>query len=139
VRVAKTLHDAGDAPFRDLAPGDFLFVDSSHILMPGSDVDIILNRVWPALPAGVIVHVHDIFLPDGYPAEWAWRGYNEQLGVAALISAHAADILFASHYALTHMPAELGSTVVSRLPLMDGAVESSLWLVKRPDNSNTAP
>ena len=134
-RVAKTLDQAGDAPFRDLAPGDILFVDSSHILMPGSDVDIILNRVWPALPAGVIVHVHDIFLPDGYPAEWAWRGYNEQLGVAALISARAADILFASHYALTRMATEVGSTIVSRLPLMDGAVESSLWLVKRDGGS----
>ena len=101
----------------------------------GSDVDIILNRVWPALPAGVIVHFHDVFLPDGYPAEWAWRGYNEQLGVAALISAGGADILFASHYALTRMATEVGSTIVSRLPLMDGAVESSLWLVKRDGGS----
>jgi len=43
--IAKTLHDAGYVPFQDLEAGDILFVDSSHILMPGSDVDIILNRL----------------------------------------------------------------------------------------------
>ena len=53
--------------------------------MPGTDVDFLLNRILPALPAGVLVHVHDVFLPDDYPADWEWRGYNEQLGVAALI------------------------------------------------------
>ena len=69
----------------DLAPGDVLSIDSSHILMPGTDVDILLNRVLPALPAGVLVHIHDVFLPDDYPPAWSWRGYNEQLGVAALV------------------------------------------------------
>ncbi len=127
--VPQTLHDAGAAPFRDLETGDILFVDSSHILMPGSDVDIILNRLWPALAPGVVVHFHDIFLPDGYPEAWAWRGYNEQLGVAALLSAGGADIAFASHYVMTRMADALGA--VARLPIIDGAVESSLWLVKR--------
>lgn len=129
--VAETLHDAGCAPFQGLEAGDILFVDSSHILMPGSDVDIILNRLWPALAPGVVAHFHDIFLPDGYPEAWAWRGYNEQLGVAALMSAGAAEIVFASHYAVTRMADALGQTVIARLPIIDGAVESSLWLAKR--------
>ena len=60
-------------------------IDSSHTLVPGSDVDLLLNRVLPALSAGAVVHVHDIFLPDNYPDDWAWRGYNEQLGVAPLL------------------------------------------------------
>jgi adenylate cyclase len=131
--LARTLHDAGQAPFQELEAGDILFVDSSHILMPGSDVDIVLNRLWPALATGVVVHFHDIFLPDGYPASWAWRGYNEQLGVGALISAGGADIRFASHYAVTRMADRLDRTVVARLPIIDGAVESSLWLAKRGD------
>ncbi len=132
--VAETLHDAGYAPFQDLEAGDILFVDSSHILMPGSDVDIILNRLWPALAPGVVAHFHDIFLPDGYPEAWAWRGYNEQLGVAALISTGAAEIVFASHYAVTRMADALGQTVIARLPIIDGAVESSLWLAKRGES-----
>ena len=124
-------HEADPALFAELTSGDILFIDSSHILMPGTDVDYLLNRVWPTLADGIIVHFHDIFLPDDYPADWTWRGYNEQLGVAPLITTGAADILFASHYAVTRMSEQLATTVVERLPLMDGAVESSLWLRKR--------
>lgn len=119
------------ALFAELTQGDILFIDSSHILMPGTDVDFMLNRIWPDLAAGVVIHFHDIFLPDDYPAAWSWRGYNEQLGVAPLITGGAVDILFASHYAVTRMSEHLAGTVVERLPLMDGAVESSLWLRKR--------
>jgi len=35
----QTIHAVAADIFSDLASGDFLFVDSSHILMPGSDVD----------------------------------------------------------------------------------------------------
>ncbi len=75
------LQDVAPQDVADLQAGDFLLIDSSHILMPGSDVDFLLARVLPVLPAGVFVHFHDIFLPDDYPAAWDWRGYNEQLGV----------------------------------------------------------
>ena len=63
----QTLQETGLAPFADLAAGDLVFVDSSHVLMPGTDVDIILNHVLPALPAGVLIGFHDIFLPAPYP------------------------------------------------------------------------
>lgn len=127
---ATTIQQAGDAPFRDFAPGDFLFIDSSHILMPGSDADHLINRVWPSLPAGSIVHFHDIFLPDGYPVSWEWRGYNEQLGVAPLLFTGGARILFSSRFVVTRMTAQADATVFGRLPLMEGALESSLWLEK---------
>ena len=54
--------------------------------MPGSDVDLLLNRVLPRLPAGVLVHIHDIFLPFDYPPIWGWRAYNEQQGVLPLLT-----------------------------------------------------
>ena len=125
------LHDAAlDIPAM-LAPGDMLFVDSSHVLMPGSDVDTVLNRLWPRLAPGVLAHFHDIFLPDGYPRGWAWRGYNEQLGVAALIAAGGADILFASRFVATRMADALAANPVAALPRAADAIDSSLWLVKR--------
>ncbi len=127
---AVLLHEAPPEVFQALAAGDVLFVDSSHILMPGTDVDHLLNRIWPALAAGVIVHFHDILLPDGYPASWRWRGYNEQLGIAPLVASGAAEILFSSHYAVSRMPDTLAGTVVARLPLAPDALETSLWLVK---------
>lgn len=116
--------------FAALCPGDILSIDSSHILMPGSDVDLLLNRVSPALPSGVYVHIHDMFLPDGYPGPWAWRGYNEQQGVAALLSGGGWEPVFSSQYVLTRMSGVFKASRVSELPLLDGAVESSLWLKK---------
>ena len=129
--IAATVQDAGEAPFAALGSGDLLFIDSSHVLMPGSDVDFLLSRVLPALPAGVLVHFHDIFLPEDYPESWTWRGYNEQAAVAALIaSGETYEILFASHYVATQTNDSLTQTVLARLPLIDGAFENSLWLRK---------
>jgi hypothetical protein len=125
-----TLQGVGDAPFAALAPGDVVSIDSSHILMPGTDVDILLNRVLPALPAGVLVHIHDVFLPDDYPPAWSWRGYNEQLGVAALVHGGGWRILWSSRYVTTRMADALDGTVVARLPLAVEAYEASLWLEK---------
>lgn len=127
----QTVQAAGTGVFAGLAAGDILMIDSSHVLMPGSDVDLLLGRVVPELPAGAILHVHDVFLPDDYPAAWDWRGYNEQLGVLPLLLGNAWDVLFASHYVATRMAAALKGTVVARLPLAPEAIESSLWLRKR--------
>ena len=116
-------------PFSELEAGDFLMIDSSHILMPGSDVDDLLGRVLPALPVGVVVQFHDIFLPDDYPVDWAWRGYNEQQGVLALL-AGGWQLVFSSHYVASRMRQELGA--IASLPLPHGAHESALWLRKKP-------
>ncbi|MCA0257545.1 MAG: class I SAM-dependent methyltransferase [Proteobacteria bacterium] len=118
-----------DRLFDMLEADDILFVDSSHILWPGSDVDRVLARILPRLNTGVLVHIHDIFLPDGYPAEWGWRGYTEQQGVAALLAGGGYDIVFASHYAATRMSLETEAAVAG-LPVLAGAVETSLWLRK---------
>ena len=128
--VAATLHDADPSIIAALGPGDILFIDSSHILMPGTDVDYLLNDVWPSLPVGVLVHIHDMLLPDGYPDIWSWRGYNEQSAIAPLLTGGAANLLFASHYAATRMTAAVDATVAARLPLIDGAFETSLWIEK---------
>lgn len=128
--IRATVQGAGLEPFSALGEGDILFVDSSHILMPGTDVDILFNRVLPGLRRGVLVHIHDIFLPDDYPPEWEWRGYNEQLGVAGLIQGRGFRLLWSSHYAVTHMQVAVAGSVVRTLPLVEGAHESSLWMVK---------
>ena len=125
-----TVQAAGADCFAGLVANDILFIDSSHILMPGSDVDVVLNDVLPTLAPGVLVHFHDIFLPDAYPREWRWRGYNEQLGVAPLVTSGAYEPIFASRYVATRMAERLQRSVVAPLPRIDGAVDSSLWLRK---------
>jgi hypothetical protein len=110
----------------DLKPGDILFIDSSHQVKPGSDLEFLLNRVLPDLASGVRLHFHDIFLPDPYPEIWAWRRYNEQQALERLLGAgYAAE--FSSHQA---QKGELNG-VLARLPLLPGALESSFWACKR--------
>ena len=115
---------------RELAAGDLLFVDSSHVAMPGSDVDLLLNGFLPALRPGVLVHLHDIFLPDAYPPAWAWRGYNEQVAVGCLLQGGGYAIRFASHYLATRCPELVEASVAGRIPLPADALEGSLWLQK---------
>jgi hypothetical protein len=129
--LAAPVQRAGLEPFRTLGAGDILSIDSGHVLMPGSDVDFLLNAVLPILPPGVLVHFHDIFLPDPYPASWSWRGYNEQTAVALLLVQAGWRIEFASRYAATRLADAVAGSVAGRLPLPKGAFESSLWLVSR--------
>lgn len=127
--LRQTVHEAGAAPFERLAAGDILFIDSSHILMPGSDVDLLFGHVLPRLAPGVRVHIHDIFLPDDYPTEWEWRGYNEQQGVIGLLQGGAFELEFASHWVATRMAQAL-PPVLQTTPLLTGAFETSFWLRK---------
>ena len=72
-----------------LGPGDVLFVDSSHVHRPGSDVEHEFLDLYPRLAPGVVLHVHDVFLPRDYPARWdtAQRRYwNEQAVLAAVLA-----------------------------------------------------
>lgn len=132
VRVkSSTLQAAPATVFDGLVQGDVLFIDSSHILMPGSDVDILLNRVLPRLPSGTLVHIHDIFLPFDYPAIWGWRAYNEQQGVVPLLTSGAYKPLFSSVWAERRMADRLAASVISRLPRPPDALPASLWLEKR--------
>ena len=113
-------------PFPALEENDILFIDSSHQVRPGNDLDFLLERVIPGLPRGVRVHFHDIFLPDDYPAHWAWRRYDEQYAVSRLLAERVFDVEFSSHQSAPSL-----NGVLARLPLVPGAIESSLWLSKR--------
>lgn len=67
--------------FAALEENDILFIDSSHTVRIGGDVVYELLEVLPRLQKGVLVHVHDIFLPQEYPKEWVLERYvfwNEQ-------------------------------------------------------------
>jgi len=129
--VPSTVQAAAPEVFDRLGPGDVLFIDSSHILMPGSDVDLLLNRVLPRLPSGVLVHIHDIFLPFDYPPIWGWRAYNEQQGVLPLLTTGAYVPVFSSVWACRRLGDRLARSVVTRLPSPSEAMSTSLWLEKR--------
>ena len=75
--------------FRELASGDVLFIDSSHMIRPQGDVLRLYLEVLPQLQAGVIVHIHDIFTPRDYLSTWLTESvlfWNEQYLLEALLS-----------------------------------------------------
>jgi predicted O-methyltransferase YrrM len=128
---ALLLQEADPSLFAELTAGDILFIDSSHIAMPGTDVDRLFLDVLPRLASGTFIHIHDVTLPDAYPAAWSWRGYNEQLLVGALLQGGAYEPVFSSYFVAKTMLAGRRNGVLSELPLEAGALETSLWLRKR--------
>jgi len=52
--------------FTELRENDVLFIDSSHTVKAGGDVNYLILEVLPRLRKGVIVHFHDILLPYDY-------------------------------------------------------------------------
>ena len=71
--------------FSSLKRGDIIFVDNSHRVLPNSDAMAFFMDVLPYLPNGVIVHVHDVYLPYDYPQNMCDRYYSEQYMLAAFI------------------------------------------------------
>ena len=73
--------------FETLQGGDVLFIDSSHRSFTNSDVTAFYLDILPRLKPGVLIHIHDIFLPYDYPPEWSDRFYNEQYLLACVLLA----------------------------------------------------
>lgn len=129
--VKSPLQKAPMEAFAAMSAGDVLSIDSSHIAVAGSDVDILINRVLPDLPTGALIQIHDMFLPDAYPEAWTWREYNEQSIAAPLIHGGGYGLLWSSHWVRSRMAAALDGPVTRTLTVPAGAFESSLWLIKR--------
>ena len=87
--VAKPVQEVEVEFFSSLEANDILFIDSSHTVKFGSDVCYLVLEILPALKPGVWVHIHDIFFPNDYPAEWLLEqrlALNEQYLVEAFLS-----------------------------------------------------
>ena len=74
--------------FSKLQRGDIVFVDNSHRIFPNSDSMVFFMEVLPVLAPGVIVHVHDVYLPYDYPQFMCDRYYSEQYGLAFYLMAN---------------------------------------------------
>jgi len=72
----------------ELNANDVLFVDNSHRILPNSDSLVFFLEILPKLKRGVIVHIHDIYLPYDYPQFMCNRFYSEQYGLAFYLLAN---------------------------------------------------
>ncbi|MFC1848270.1 class I SAM-dependent methyltransferase [Chloroflexota bacterium] len=99
------------AEFNRLEENDILFIDSSHVLKTGNDVYYEYLEILPSLNRGVIVHIHDIFLPLEYPEQWVrkWRLFwNEQYLLQAFLAFNTSyEVLWAATYMHLKHPKEL--------------------------------
>jgi Methyltransferase domain len=67
--IEKPVQEVPLARFDALAAGDILFIDSSHAVRTGGDVNFLILEVLPRLQPGVLVHFHDIYFPFDYPRD----------------------------------------------------------------------
>lgn len=125
--VRRMLSDEDAIRCDALEENDILFIDSSHIMLPGMDVDIQFNRMFPRLRRGVLVHLHDVFLPYGYPGRWESRFYSEQNALIGWIYARYFEVLYGGYYAARHCAEAMNEAFAAFLPLMNRSA-GSLWL-----------
>jgi hypothetical protein len=127
--IERRLQDVSLDHFAQLESGDILFVDSSHVVKLGSELNTILFDILPRLAAGVHVHFHDIFYPFEYPPEWVREGraWNESYLLRAFLSFNRA---FEISFFFTYLSRFHADRLHDALP---GAMEAggvSLWLKK---------
>lgn len=116
--------------FAKLSSGDILFVDSSHVLRIGSDVQYAFLEILPRLRPGVLVHIHDIFLPAEYPRHWVIhekRFWNEQYLLQALLMfSRGFEVVWAASFMHLHHRARLREAFPSYRPGIDWP--ASFWI-----------
>jgi hypothetical protein len=102
--VRAPLEATDPALWRRLRPGDIVFMDGSHRVFMNNDVVTFFLDLLPDLSPGVLVGIHDIFLPYDYPPEIAHRYYSEQYMLAAwLLGGAEASIVFPAYYVFVQM------------------------------------
>jgi predicted O-methyltransferase YrrM len=117
--------------FASLEAGDLLFIDSSHILRIGSDVQFEMLDVLPRIKPGVLIHVHDIFWPDEYPRVWVMDNHwfpNEQYLLQAFLAFNDQfESLLALYYLQSRWPEEVKEATGR------GDSGSSFWMRRRDE------
>lgn len=103
MRIAEPLEEVDLGIFRGLVKGDVVFLDGSHRAFMNSDAVVFALDVLPDLAPGVLAGIHDVFLPDDYPLDWAERYYSEQYLLAAWLLAEGTRVrpVLASHHVCT--------------------------------------
>lgn len=123
-----------DASQIALSGGDILFVDTTHTVKTGGDVTRILLELVPRLPAGVLIHFHDIFLPFDYPREWVIdkrRAWAEQYLLQAFLAFNYEFEVILPTYAVLRTRPELVEKLVASYTA--GVRPGSFWLRRKTE------
>ncbi len=100
--IAQTVQDVDLGIFLSLQSGDFLFLDSSHVVGIGSDCVREYLDIIPRIAGGVLIHAHDIFIPADYPREAVLHNlafWSEQYLLQALLMSNPKfEVLWGSSF-----------------------------------------
>ena len=109
--VSKRVQDIHLSEFSSLKEHDVLFIDSSHVLTIGIDVQHEMLEILPRLKKGVSIHFHDIFLQAEYPNDWVLedlRFLNEQYLLQAFLAFNSSfSVQWAGSYMHFRHPSKL--------------------------------
>ncbi len=123
--------------FERLGEGDILFIDSSHSVKIGSDVNYLILEVLPRLKPGVVVHFHDIPLPFEYPEVYATNpGFRVFWTEAYLLQAFLCqndkfEIVLAMNYVMTTQLEEFKASFPVFDPVEHKFTSSSFWIRRK--------
>jgi hypothetical protein len=130
--IEKKVQDVDPKLFSQLQSDDILFIDSSHTVKIGGDVNYLFLEVLPRLKPGVIVHVHDIFLPFDYRRDWVmeeFRFWTEQYLLHAFLMFNSAfEVLMANSYLNYCHQKDLKAA----FPGLSSWAGGSFWMRRRP-------
>ncbi|MCL6284336.1 class I SAM-dependent methyltransferase [Ruegeria sp. 2012CJ41-6] len=124
----KRVEEVDPALFSTLEAGDVLFIDSSHQVRLGNDVAHLFCNIIPQLAPGVVIHVHDVFLPYEYPKRFFYDcpSWGEQYMLHVLLQGGGYEMLWPGYYLQQERP-----DAVPALPFLQGGRAQSLWVRKR--------
>jgi hypothetical protein len=114
--------------FSQLQSGDILFIDSSHTVKIGGDVNYLFLEVLPRLNPGVIVQMHDIFLPFEYRRDWVldeFRFWTEQYLLQAFLTFNSGFEVLLANYFLSRYHEEALKSV---FPDLRRWIGGSFWM-----------
>lgn len=131
--IAEPVQQISPELFLSLEENDILFIDSTHVVGIGSDVVYEYLTVLPRLAPGVLVHIHDIFIPADYPRRWIHHSrffWNEQYLLEAFLTFnHKFEVVMPTHAIWAHYNEQFRSSITS-----DGhRPPKSFWIRRRPD------
>jgi len=130
--IKQKVEDIDSSFFETLSENDLLFIDSTHTVKIGGDVNFLIFEVFPKLSKSVIVHIHDIQFPYEYFKSYLLQDHffwQEQYLIQALLMYNRSfKILWCANYMHYKYP-ELMTKYFGTYP--PNRVPTSLYIQKK--------
>lgn len=128
--INNNVQDVKPDVFSVLESGDLLFIDSSHVVKCGSDLQILMFEILPSLKSGVFVHFHDVFYPFTYPTKWLAEGryWNENYFLRAFLTNNSE---WSIHFFNTYVHLMFGELIGGEMPLCAKNPGGSLYIQRK--------